>query len=393
MLRMRRKVVLGLLTVAILVLVVAVVLTARSYARAASLVVRSAGQSRLHPTIAAWDTEPFSERAIDIPTRYGPLRAWLYTPGHPEGRAIVLTPGVNALGIDEPRLKTFARALAATGLTIVTPGPPDLARYQVTTRSTDEIEDAAAWMIGHRDLTGGRRIGVMGISFAGALSIVAAGRPSIRDRLAFVFSFGGYADFPRVRRYLCSGVEALPASSDGAHVVPPHDYGVAIILLDLANRLVPPGQVEPLQNAILTFLHASHLALFDQKQAEETFARARALVRALPEPAATLMHYVNDRAVNKLGPLLLPYVVEMGRAPALSPDRSPAPTAPVFLLHGTDDNVIPSAETLWLAEYLRPKTDVHVLLSSLISHADVDRAATWSEQWKLVRFWKEMLDE
>jgi hypothetical protein len=46
----------------------------------------------------------------------------------------------------------------------------------------------------------------MGISFAGGLSVVAAGRPALRDHVAYVFSFGGHGDMQRVLRYLCSGL-------------------------------------------------------------------------------------------------------------------------------------------------------------------------------------------
>ena len=76
------------------------------------------------------------------------------------------------------------------------------------------------------------------------LSVVAAGRASVRDRVAFVMSFGGHGDLPRTLRYLCTGVQP-----DGTPR-PPHDYGVAIILLGVAPRIVPANQVEPLRDAI-----------------------------------------------------------------------------------------------------------------------------------------------
>jgi dienelactone hydrolase len=371
-------------------------LVAPSSGRALSFVVRSAGIDRQHPTVARWWTQAVTEADEQVPTRDGPMPARWYRPARRSTRTALLVPGVNAMGIDEPRLIGFARTLAATGLTILTVATPDLARYQVTPRTTDMIEDAALWLAGRRPEPDGR-IGMMGISFAGGLSVVTAGRPSLRDRVAFVFSFGGYADFLDVLRFLCTGIEPLlpgePAEArPGEKLVPggvwraPHDYGVAVLALDLADHLVPPDQVEPLREAILTFLHASHLALYDQKQAAETFERARRLAAALPEPAATIMRQVNDRNVAVLGPRLLPFT-EYARDPALSPIRSPAPRAPVYLLHGADDNVIPARETEILAYHLQGKTQVHALLSRLISHAEVDRTPTLGEVWRLVGFW------
>ena len=55
------------------------------------------------------------------------------------------------------------------------------------------------------DLAPDGRVGIVGISFAGGLSIAAAGRPAIRDKVAFVVSFGGHGDLPRVMRYLATG--------------------------------------------------------------------------------------------------------------------------------------------------------------------------------------------
>lgn len=383
-----------IILLAVALVLVAVRLVARPYVRATSLIVRTAGLERQHPTLAALQTQTVTERRDSVPSRFGPLRAKVYTPTLRARRTVLLTPGVNALGIDEPRLVAFARNLAASGLLVVTPELPDLTHYLVTARSTDMIEDAAVWLSNRHDLTRGEKIGFMGISFAGGLSTVAAGRPSLRGRLAFVFSFGGHANFQRVVRYLCSGVETpAPAGYNVPRTPPPHDYGLAIVTLDLAEQLVPADQAESLRKGILTFLHASHLALFDQKKAGEEFQEARAQEAAMQEPARTYLHLVNTRNVPDLGAKVLPYVQALGDDPALSPDRSPAPDAPVFLLHGNEDNVVPAAESALLAEHVRPHTRARVLLTPLISHAEVDRPATTGEVWNLVSFWKDMLEQ
>ena len=106
------------------------------------------------------------------------------------------------------------------------------------------------------------------------------------------------------------------------------------------------------------------------------------------------MTYVNDRNVKKLGPALLPYLNARGvDSPTLSADRADAvPTAPVFLLHGSEDSVIPTAESVLLADYLRKRgAEVHLLISELITHAEVDRAAAATETVKLVSFWADVL--
>jgi len=248
---------------------------ARPYVRATSLIVRTAGLQAQHPTLAALETQTIREGKGTVPWRQGELRARFYYPTLRAERAVLLTPGVNALGIDEPRLVALARNLAQSGFLVVSPEIPDLSAYQITPRCTDQIEDAAVWVANNAALSGGKPIGVMGISFAGGLSVVASGRPSLKGRLAFVFSFGGHANFPRVVRYLCTG--QMPPAVGAGTLPTPHDYSLAIVALDVAHLSVPPEQQEPLRQGILTFLHASHVALFDAKKATEEFAQAQAM--------------------------------------------------------------------------------------------------------------------
>lgn len=370
-------------------LVLAVGLVAGSdHLRGAAFLVQAGGIGGPLRAIAEWQSEEVTESAARIPWRGGALNGRAYVAADSDDPPVLLVPGVHAGGIDEPRLVQFARDVASMGRTVVTAELPDLKTYRITTRSTDMIEDAALWLSSDSGYAPDGRIGMMGISFAGGLSIVAGSRPSLRERVAFVLSFGGHGDLPRTLNYLCTGV--MP----GGATRPPHDYGVAIILLGVAGRMVPPEQAGPLEAAILAFLHASHVDVLDKAEGQREFARAKGLAEALDEPARTLMNYVNARDVARLGPLLLPHVGEFGGHEALSPSRAPAPPFPVYLLHGLDDNVIPAAESALLAETLRARgADVWRVATPMITHAEVDRAAGLQSVWMLVRFWANLLSE
>jgi len=368
-------------------LLLGVLLAAPHYLRGLSLVARAAGfQDGLAGRVSRWGTGSLTEEDVRIPSRHGPLRARLFRPEHPLGRTVLLTPGVHADGIDEPRLVKLARDLSAGGLTVLTPELPDLLRYQISPREPDMLEDAVLWASARPELAPDGRVGLMGISFSGGLSLVAAGRPSLAGKVAFAFSLGGHGDLSRVLAFLCTGIEP------GGQHRRPHDYGVAIILLNVAGRVVPPEQVEPLRAGILTFLRASHLASRDMRKAEETFAEARRMQSDMPEPAATFMKYVNERDVAALGPLLLPHAKQFASDPALSPEHSPASPAPVYLLHGTEDSVIPSIESVLLSRWLEPRTEVRLLLSPLISHAELDGLKDLDDVGRLVAFWARLLD-
>jgi dienelactone hydrolase len=387
---MRRR-----LPVTIAALVIAVVVSAyvgAPYARAASFIVRAAA---LGGRIEAFANR--QARAVvvqprhQVPTRYGDVAARMYVPQGTSRRTVLLVPGIHSMGIEEPRLTALADDLAGAGVKVMAMALPDLQAYRITPRATDVIEDAVTWMAARPDLAPDGRVGIVGISFAGGLSISAASRPSIRDKVAFVLSFGGHGDLDRVMRYLTTG-EAPQVSGVETH--PPHDYGVAVILYGLADRgVVPADQVDGLRKGIETFLLASQLTLVSTEQANATFAKAREMATTLPEPSRTFLTYVNDRAVSKLGPALLPYLHRFGPGdPALSPQRiEHPPSATLFLLHGSEDTVIPAAESAVLGEDLRRKgADVHVLLSGLITHAEVNRAATYVDLWKLIDLWAQV---
>lgn len=338
---------------------------------------------------------------VAIPTRHGPVETRLYRPQGAARRTAILVPGIHMDGINEARLVGVARELAASGLRVLTVAPPDLTRYRLSTHSTDELEDTIAWASDQAELAPDGRVGIVGFSFSGGLALVAAGRPAVRDRVAFVLSFGGHGDLLRVLRYLCQGttdaVDArardLATGGEHIHIPRPHDYGAVVALLNLAERVVPAAQVAGLEDAITLFLQASSIDRIDPIKAESVFARARQLGEALRDPARTLMGYVNNRDVGKLGQALAPLLADLDLPAGLSPERSPLATAPVFLLHGADDSVVPASEMLSLAAKLQDATRVRAFASRLITHAEANPGAALAEMWSLSGFWQELLSQ
>jgi len=388
------------LVVAVALVVLA--LAVRPYAHGLSFVIRAAEIGGTAERLARFDTVAIATRGVTIPTRAGAMRGRVYEPDRSRYRRVaLLTSGLHPSGIEEPRLVRLARQVAASGVAVVTPDIPELSRFEITPAITDAIEDAGRWLAMDSGLAPDHRVGLMGISFSGGLSIVAAARPSIADRVAYVFALGGHDDLPRVLRYLCTGREPRPAPTvrlagdtgeNDTFVLPPHDYGVAVILLAIADRVVPAAQVERLRAGVRRYLWASALdGGVDKARAPAEFEAVRAYDRTLPEPSATLLHYVVERDVVHLGARLLPLLGSHGAAPSLSVSKSPKPSAPVFLLHGLADNVVPPIESEYLAEDLRGHAPVRLLLSGLISHAEADRPAHAEDVVQLAGFWGDLL--
>ena len=384
----------------VLAMLVAGAFLLRPYARGLAFVARASDRHGAVRLVANAGARRVTVRSIELNTgtdTKAAVAARLYRPDGAPRRLALLVSGLHPQGIDEPRLVSLANELAASGLAVVTPDIPELSRFDIVPRLTDAIEAAAlsAADLAKAESAGDGRIGLMGIGFSGGLAVVAAGRPSLADRIAFVLSTGGHDDFPRVLRYLCTGVEPAPtpelrieARNSGSNL-PPSGDGPSIVLLITAERLVPARQVGALRDAVRRFLVATALTRTDTARAAEEFAAIKKLV--LPEPSATLLRYVNERDVAHLGARLLPYVGAYGAPAALSPTRSPKPRAPVFLLHGVDDNVIPAIESDYLAAELRGRTPAQVLLTPLVGDADVLRTPGAGEALQMAGFWGELL--
>lgn len=332
---------------------------------------------------------PVRARAFEVddrlvPTRHGPVAVRVYRPTPASDRTAVIVPGVHGGGVDEARLSRFCGRLARAGVTAVCAPLPELRQFLITARSTDQIEDVTRWAADEIAPAEQRRVALVGVSFAGGLALVAAGRPALADRVSVAVSIGGHGDLARTLRYLCTG--RLPDGTTRA----PHDYGLAVVAYTAVSRLVPADQAPALEHGIRTFLEASLDESPGQPMGARLLAQARAEAAALPEPARSILTAVTERDRAALAPRIEPLVDALTADPALSPERSPIPQAPVFLLHGLDDNVIPSTETpLVAAAYERQgHHEVRWLLTPLITHAHLRTGPAPGDAWRLVRFWE-----
>lgn len=320
---------------------------------------------------AQYAGQPFSERSVVIPAEgeLRALRAHLVVPERPSLRTIVLVHGAHHNGIDEPRLLALARKLAGVGAPVVV-AESSLASLVMEPVAVDEIVRAVRWTLDDSGLVAGDgKVGLMGICVGGGLTICAASREAIRDRVGFVFAIGAHAEMGPVRRYLCSG--QLP----GGGSRPPDHYGTVVVLINLAADLLPAEQVAPLRACLLRY----------QRDGADA---ARAAQQALPEPARDLARLALDGHTLELGSRLLAHVDRQPGDALISPLSQPAPPAPAFLLHSASDKVVPPEQAPVLGEHLGAGSEV--LVSPLFSHVDPD-AGDWGEMLKLASFITRML--
>ena len=317
-------------------------------------------------------TDPVITTNLTLQLPAGPIRARLYTPAHhPSAPAIIVLHGVHYLGIDEPRLVAFASAMSSCGLRVLTPELPDIKDYHIGPNSIATIGDAATWLSTQQS---NRPVGIIGLSFSGSLSLLAAANPRFSPHIKFVVAIGSEDEMSRVADYYRTGEDPRPHGP--AEHLRPHEYGALVLEYENLEDFVPSADLVPLRAVLRAHLY------------EDDFAETAALAQLTPaqtNEAALLMDTDLPSTHRKLAAVEARHLQDMeGVSPHGHLDHF---TTPVYLLHGEADNIIPSAETQWLEADLPASTLKASLISPVISHLDLDgKGPTTSDQLRLVHF-------
>ena len=339
-------------------------------------VLRLVGGQPVPGIISKLVMEPVSKKDVQFATADGVVKGRLYLPErHPDAPGLVVLHGVHHLGIDEPRLVSFATAIAGCGLRVLTPELPGIKDYHVDLDSVRVIGESAKWFAGQTD----GPVGVLGLSFSGGLALVAANDPAYRKDFKFVFAVGSQDEMAHVANYYLTGQEARP---DGTiERLKPHEYGPLVLEYEHLEDFVPAEDEAAIRPVLREHLY------------ENRSAEALAEEKLNPQQKAEAAELMDSNSAATKAKLAASDVKHAKEMEELSPHGMlRTMTTPVYLLHGQADNIIPSAETLWMASELPKATLQEVLVSPVLSHVNLDEAKPrlW-DQWRLVHFFAVMM--
>jgi len=342
---------------------------AAHHARATSLLVAFSDPSGAPASI---DEERLSF------TRDGePIPARLYTPrGAVDAPGVVLVHGVHHRGIDEVRLERFARAVAGAGVVVMTPAVKELSDYKVAPRSVDTVGAAVETLRGR---LGAAKVGVMGMSFGGGISLLAAADPRFAEHVSFVVAVGAHDDLGRVSRFFVE--DEIPEPGGAIKKLRAHDYGVMVLVYSHIEGFFPADDVPGARDALRSWLWEERDEA--RKTATTLSPASRTKLEALWEGGAVTMK-------GELLGLIGRHEADMAK---VSPHgRLGSIRANVYLLHGEGDTVIPATETLWLAQAVPPGRLKSALVSPAIEHVEL-KSPTAADKWRLVHFMGQVIGE
>ncbi len=347
---------------------------AQDYLQAASVLERI---SDPHATgwIANYDVHPVDVRDTSFDFRGKSIPARIYLPrGIGSAPGIVVVHGMHQLGINEPRLVGFARALAASGFFVMTPLVPGIADYRVQAESADLIGTAARDFAQQLSVP---KVGIFAISFSGGLALLAASDPKYSPSIAWVAPVGGYYDLAHVLRFFATG-EAVRPDGTIEHLSP-HEYGPLIVVYDEPGDFFSPHDAPVAHDALKLLLSGNGKA-------------SEALTQTMTPAGQQIMQDIYHKHREVLTPAILAEIdkrrEELAAASPAGHLRSLH--VPVLLLHGSDDTVIPPTELLWILRDVPKEYLASAIISPAISHVEVGSTASLWDKLALVH-WMAML--
>jgi hypothetical protein len=283
--------------------------------------------------------------------------------------AIVLSLGAG----DLPRIDVafhFAEELARSGVIVMIPQSEGFLNERLTYAEVDGIRSEVAFLDSQPDVDTAR-IGLVGLSAAGGLSIVAAAEPDLRDRLVFVNSFGSYND----ARSLIVDVASRSIDVDGqVRDWIPDDRTQEVLAISLIDTLSGDSDGVLLHRAFV-----AHEEVDDadwstlSAQAQPIRELMQGTTRQLAERAVAALPAPTQQMLNQISPSMHLHDVRTR----------------LYVMHDTDDEFIPFTESRDLVRQSPPGLVERYTEFSIFAHVIPERSVPWEtfipDLWRL--FW------
>jgi pimeloyl-ACP methyl ester carboxylesterase len=262
---------------------------------------------------------------------------------------ILFVHGMTAFAQRDPRIVDVCRHLTISGCAVVAPRYDEFATFSTDPATIGLIEQTIAALVRDPDLAPpGGRVGVFSTSFSAGYCLIAARRPETAALVRALCLIGGI--------YSAEGIERL--------------------LLD------PHGDLFARQVVLLNYLHLATGARPGVARALRAALEDGSYARALPElPRVLEALPAEDR--DLFSRLMTDHELRLSYRESIRPALAAATAelsdletldAPVVLVHGEQDPVMPSSESRRLFEALvRSGADARLDVTPLLGHSDVVR--------------------
>jgi pimeloyl-ACP methyl ester carboxylesterase len=282
------------------------------------------------------------------------LNAFVYqkVDGKPRG-TILAVHGMSVMGNRDPRFVNVCKALAHCGYVVVSPLYPEIEEFLIKLETVDAIAKTIQCLTENHALCPSGKISIFSASFSAGMSIIAATQPETRELVRSICAVGTYCNAE-------TSVNFLLGRQDN------DEYGRFIILRNFIHHSI--GLSDDLSEAL-------RVAILDNGHCREN-PELPALLSTMPDDVQLMFTRLRTDASYRRHHWKMACSPSHGvgdilkRLSALS--TISYMRAAVALVHGADDRVIPSSESVILHRRLRESNKRSRLsLTPVISHGDV----------------------
>jgi pimeloyl-ACP methyl ester carboxylesterase len=160
-------------------------------------------------------SDPHARSRLYLPTRKPVRGAWL------------ISPGLHYDGPTDARMHRLAAILASAGNAVMSPAISELMSLRIAPAVTREVEDAFDALVQQPEVPKGASVSVISISVGSLAALQLAASPRYAPRVARVVCFGGYGEPVEFLRFLLG----RPGAENGAALNDPLNKPVVFLTL------------------------------------------------------------------------------------------------------------------------------------------------------------------
>ena len=284
----------------------------------------------------------------------------LYEPDQPIGASLVLVPGFTPQGKDDPRLVDLAFSLARARFLVLVPDLQGSREMRVRLEDAQNIADAAAYLAEKETPVHRGDVGVVAISYAVGLAVLATMQPQAQGKIQFLVGIGGYYDLTAVVTFITTGKYREPGETAWrtAHPDPAAKW---IFLASNVGAVAAPSDRKA-------------LAAIARRRLRIPDAPVDDLAAGLSPDGRSLFDLLTNTEAERVEGLLARLPVSVRRhieALSLTNHDLSHLAGRLILIHGREDNLIPYTESMSLKAAV-PGTELFIVDGfSHIDTADV----------------------
>ena len=278
-----------------------------------------------------------------------PGLADLYDPQQPIGAALVLVPGFTREGKNDQRVVNLARSLARARFLVLVPDVAGSRQFRVRLDDARTIADAVTYLGRQEPKAAGQEIGVVAISYAVGLAVLAGLQVEADLVPDFLVGIGGYYDSEAIITYATTG-KYRPADGGAWRSGKPLDAAKWVFLASNAAVLGDAAERRRLQEIAERCIRGCDAA-------------AESLTEGLGPEGRSLLALITNEDPERVPALLaaLPEAVKRQLEQLSLQDRDLSRLAGrLILIHGRLDSMIPYTESQALAAAV-PDSEIFVI--------------------------------